>query len=209
MSNIVFKESDIQTYKLIELQGKHVEVVSIGITQEGLLMYLRDLKNNNIYVVGVDQEHIGLHENIKHSFVNEIEGINNQERLLNILKSEIVHKLKKKYGKYKGYSIVDLAFSFMTMTNDDFFKVYGFNYVPEMKLQDEVKSLLYENINSATNMKIDNKSASSITSIRMNENISVQAYEQIKQQIIESLNSEKNQCMNVFNIPKENKAWKK
>lgn len=51
MSNSVFSKGDIKHFSLSELQGKTVDIVSVGETEEGSLMYMRDRKTDNIYVI--------------------------------------------------------------------------------------------------------------------------------------------------------------
>ena len=50
---------------------------------------------------------------------------------------------RKKYGEYKGHNQWDLAKDYFRMSNDTFFKVYGFNFVPRGKLFDEAKSFVW------------------------------------------------------------------
>jgi len=47
-----------------------------------------------------------------------------------------------KYGEYNGHHQWDLAKDFFQMSNDAFFKIYGFNFVPTGRLYDEAKSYL-------------------------------------------------------------------
>lgn len=49
---------------------------------------------------------------------------------------------RKKYGEYNGHNQWDLAKSFFLMSNDAFFKIYGFNYVPKDQLFDDAKSFV-------------------------------------------------------------------
>ena len=41
------------------------------------------------------------------------------------------------------------------MSNDSFFKLYGFNYIPDMKLQDEVREILYGSASSKATVTIN------------------------------------------------------
>jgi hypothetical protein len=50
--------------------------------------------------------------------------------------------LRAKYGEYRDYSAWDLAKEFFTMSNDDFFLKYGFNYVPRGQLWEDAKDYL-------------------------------------------------------------------
>lgn len=34
------------------------------------------------------------------------------------------------YGKYKGYDVYDLNEDWLSMSNDNFFEKYGFNWIP-------------------------------------------------------------------------------
>ncbi|CKE77448.1 MULTISPECIES: hypothetical protein [Bacillus cereus group] len=49
---------------------------------------------------------------------------------------------RKKYGENNGYSQWDLAKDFFRMSNDAFFNIYGFNFVPKGRLFDEAKSFV-------------------------------------------------------------------
>ena len=46
---------------------------------------------------------------------------------------------------YKGHPMVDLAVSWFKMSNDDFFKVYGFNFNPHQYpgLYEKARSIVY------------------------------------------------------------------
>lgn len=46
---------------------------------------------------------------------------------------------RKKYGTYNGHNQWDLAKDFFRMSNDAFFKIYGFNFVPRGRLFDDAK----------------------------------------------------------------------
>ena len=54
MSNSVFSKGDIKYFSLSELQGKSVDIVSVGQTEDGCLIYMRDMKTENIYVIYAD-----------------------------------------------------------------------------------------------------------------------------------------------------------
>ncbi|EMN7726838.1 hypothetical protein WB980_000082 [Bacillus cereus] len=49
---------------------------------------------------------------------------------------------RTKYGEYNGHNQWDLAKDFFQMSNDAFFKIYGFNFVPKGRLFDDAKSFL-------------------------------------------------------------------
>lgn len=55
MSNSVFSKGDIKCYDLAELQGKTVNIVSVGKTDNECLMYMKDIKTDDIYVVYADE----------------------------------------------------------------------------------------------------------------------------------------------------------
>ena len=55
MSNSVFSKGDIKYFSLSELQGKTVDIVSVGQTEDGCLIYMRDSKNDDIYVIYADE----------------------------------------------------------------------------------------------------------------------------------------------------------
>lgn len=48
--------------------------------------------------------------------------------------------LIKKYGTYKGHSKFKLALDFFQMSNDRFFEIYKFNFVPQGELYDIARS---------------------------------------------------------------------
>ncbi|AJG95811.1 hypothetical protein I6G77_04400 [Bacillus tropicus] len=49
---------------------------------------------------------------------------------------------RTKYGEYNGHNQWDLAKDFFRMSNDAFFKMYGFNFVPRGRLFDDAKSFV-------------------------------------------------------------------
>ncbi|MDG0950518.1 hypothetical protein [Bacillus paranthracis] len=49
---------------------------------------------------------------------------------------------RKKYGEYNGHNQWDLAKDFFRMSNDVFFKIYGFNFVPKGRLFDDARSFV-------------------------------------------------------------------
>lgn len=49
---------------------------------------------------------------------------------------------RQKYGMLDGHYKWDLAKAFFSMSNDDFFNVYGFNFVPKGRLWTEAKETL-------------------------------------------------------------------
>lgn len=49
---------------------------------------------------------------------------------------------RTKYGEYNGHNQWDLAKDFFRMSNDAFFNIYGFNFVPKGRLFDEAKSFV-------------------------------------------------------------------
>lgn len=142
MNNVVFRKSDMKTYELQELQGKIVEIVSIGECKDTALMYMKNTENDDIYVVKLDQDFRRNKTHMKSTCETKHIAFQDQ-KILDRARNKCFKELEKKYGTYKGYSKVDLTKSFLTMTNDDFFKLYGFNYIPDMKLQDSVRKILY------------------------------------------------------------------
>lgn len=58
------------------------------------------------------------------------------------LSEEAIKVAKNKFSTYKGYSKLQLALDFFQMSNDMFFVVYGFNYVPEGKLREAARKLI-------------------------------------------------------------------
>ncbi|MCC5894851.1 MAG: hypothetical protein JJU16_05255 [Alkalibacterium sp.] len=53
-----------------------------------------------------------------------------------------VNEAKNKYSTYKGYPKLQLALDFFQMSNDLFFMVYGFNYVPEGNVRKAARSMI-------------------------------------------------------------------
>lgn len=51
-------------------------------------------------------------------------------------------RLTQKYGKFKGFSKFKLAIDYFQMSNDRFFEIYGFNFVPRGKLYDIAKAYI-------------------------------------------------------------------
>ncbi|MGN4944602.1 hypothetical protein [Bacillus cereus group sp. MYBK104-1] len=49
---------------------------------------------------------------------------------------------RTRYGTYNGHNQWDLAKDFFKMSNDAFFKIYGFNFVPRGRLFDDAKSFV-------------------------------------------------------------------
>ncbi|AEA15505.1 MULTISPECIES: hypothetical protein [Bacillus] len=49
---------------------------------------------------------------------------------------------RTRYGTYNGHNQWDLAKDFFRMSNDAFFKIYGFNFVPKGRLFDDAKSFV-------------------------------------------------------------------
>ena len=43
MSNSVFSKGDMKFFSLSELQGKTVNIVSVGKSEDGCLIYMRDI----------------------------------------------------------------------------------------------------------------------------------------------------------------------
>ena len=58
------------------------------------------------------------------------------------LSETTIKEAKNKYSTYKGYAKLQLSLDFFQMTNDMFFEVYGFNYVPEGKVRDAARKLI-------------------------------------------------------------------
>ena len=50
--------------------------------------------------------------------------------------------MRAKYGTFKGYYRWELAKAWLTMTNDQFHQLYGFNWVPSVHLKDAVRPYL-------------------------------------------------------------------
>ena len=59
---------------------------------------------------------------------------------INIQLNENINRIE--YGNYNGYSQWDLAKSFLTMNNDDFFRLYGFNFIPSDELREKARKYL-------------------------------------------------------------------
>lgn len=53
-------------------------------------------------------------------------------------------RMTKKYGKESGYPKFKLALDFFQMSNDAFFELYGFNFVPKGNLYDEARKYITE-----------------------------------------------------------------
>lgn len=53
-----------------------------------------------------------------------------------------VNEAKNKYSTYNGYPKLQLALDFFQMSNDLFFVVYGFNYVPEGNVRKAARSMI-------------------------------------------------------------------
>jgi hypothetical protein len=52
-------------------------------------------------------------------------------------------KVKRvKYGMFEGHFKWDLAKTWLTTSNDGFYELYGFNWIPPLDLQDEVRLYL-------------------------------------------------------------------
>lgn len=62
-----------------------------------------------------------------------------QRGYVRLTTQEEINDAKNKYSTYKGYPKLQLALDFFQMSNDLFFRVYGFNYVPEGKLRDAAR----------------------------------------------------------------------
>lgn len=58
------------------------------------------------------------------------------------LSEEAIKEAKNKFSTYKGYSKLQLALDSFQMSNDMFFVVYGFNYVPEGKVREVARKLI-------------------------------------------------------------------
>lgn len=52
-------------------------------------------------------------------------------------------KKRRKYGMHKGHYKWDLAKEWFCMSNDMFFRMYGFNFVPRGQLYDEVREYVH------------------------------------------------------------------
>ena len=50
---------------------------------------------------------------------------------------------RRRYGKFNGYWQWDLACTWFRVTNDDFFRIYGFNFVPKGKLYEEAREFVW------------------------------------------------------------------
>lgn len=71
MSNSVFSKGDIKYFNLGELQGKTVDIVSVGKTENECLIYMKDKKTDNIYVICADEAKVEYHKDfILKSFTN-------------------------------------------------------------------------------------------------------------------------------------------
>lgn len=69
------------------------------------------------------------------------EGIYDRKHYMKLSESAL-KEAKNKYSTYKGHAKLQLALDFFQMTNDLFFAVYGFNYVPEGKVRDAARHLI-------------------------------------------------------------------
>lgn len=47
------------------------------------------------------------------------------------------------YGKHKGHWQWDLAVNWFQMTNDEFHRLYGFNFVPQGRLFEEARDFVH------------------------------------------------------------------
>lgn len=58
------------------------------------------------------------------------------------------YEMRDQYGLYKdtNYYKWDLALAFLTMSNDAFFMKFGFNYIPNIKLQNKVRPYITKKI---------------------------------------------------------------
>lgn len=65
---------------------------------------------------------------------NRLKVLEKQRKVL-----ESNYENESKYGTHNGYSKWLLAKDFLTMTNDDFFRMYGFNFVPDNNLLEAAK----------------------------------------------------------------------
>ncbi len=54
---------------------------------------------------------------------------------------------RTKYGEYNGHNQWDLAKDYLRMANDEFFKLYGFNFVPKGRLFDDARSFVWKREN--------------------------------------------------------------
>lgn len=57
---------------------------------------------------------------------------------------QLGNRLIEKFGKYKGYSKFVLALDYFQMSNDRFFEIYKFNFVPHGKLYDRARDYILE-----------------------------------------------------------------
>lgn len=53
--------------------------------------------------------------------------------------------MRIKFGKFKGHYQWDLAVDWFQTSNDTFYKVYGFNYVPKGQLFEQAKEYVFQN----------------------------------------------------------------
>lgn len=75
--------------------------------------------------------------------VEELLKLTAQRREEYIKLTEIeIKDAKNKYGTYNKYSKLQLALDFFQMSNDLFFAIYGFNYIPEGKVRDAARRLI-------------------------------------------------------------------
>jgi hypothetical protein len=71
MSNNVFSKGDIKYYNLAELQGKTVNIVSVGKTGNECLIYMKDIKTDDIYVVCADESKVEYYKDfVLKNFIN-------------------------------------------------------------------------------------------------------------------------------------------
>ncbi|MED1787605.1 hypothetical protein P4V47_08805 [Brevibacillus laterosporus] len=70
---------------------------------------------------------------------------NNAETGLELERYE--NSQRSQYGKVQGHYRWDLAKVWFRTTNDNFFKIYGFNFVPRGKLHEEARGFVWTRAN--------------------------------------------------------------
>ena len=67
------------------------------------------------------------------------------------------------YGKHEGHWQWDLAVNWFRMSNDDFHRMYGFNFVPKGMLFDKAKEYVHNGDRaSSDSMELENRRLASI-----------------------------------------------
>jgi len=87
---------------------------------------IRKALNNGIISAGMS---------LTKSFVNELNKIDEVK----------VEKHRNNFGKHEGYYQWDLAVNWFRMSNDGFYNMYGFNFVPRGRLYEDAREFVHNN----------------------------------------------------------------